>query len=200
MRHVPGADTRTLKVDFEDDLAKALQPQAAYDAEKWLFVPPGYTEYRFILGTLGQRPLICAGVNPSTAAPDRLDRTLQSVERIALNNGYDSFMMFNVCAQRATDPDSLDAEMDPVLHRENMKAFRYLLSRAPHPVVWAAWGAVIEKRPYLRDCVREMRRIGQECGVTWVRCGPLSKKGHPHHPLYLKSTLPLEAWTPDDID
>ena len=53
---------------------------------------------------------------------------LKSVERIALGNGYDSFIMFNVYAQRATKPDDMDDELNDALHRENMKAFEYILS------------------------------------------------------------------------
>ncbi|MFR6424354.1 MAG: DUF1643 domain-containing protein, partial [Oscillospiraceae bacterium] len=49
-----------------------------------------------------KNPLICIGINPSTAQPGDLDNTLKSVERIALGNGYDSFTMFNVYPQRAT--------------------------------------------------------------------------------------------------
>ncbi len=58
---------------------------------RWLYVPKVYSEYRYILGTRGKKPLICMGINPSTAIPDRLDNTLKSVERIALANGFDSF-------------------------------------------------------------------------------------------------------------
>ena len=46
-----------------------------YDAGRWLYVPNVYSEYRYILGTRGQHPLICIGINPSTAAPDALDNT-----------------------------------------------------------------------------------------------------------------------------
>ena len=54
------------------------------------------------------------------------------------------------------------------------------------PAVWAAWGTIIEKRPYLRDCVRDMVAIGEEYGARWLCAGKCSKKGHPHHPLYLR--------------
>ena len=107
--------------------------QPATTSTRWLYVPNHYSEYRYILGTRGQRPLICVGINPSTAAPDALDPTLQSAQRIALANGYDSFLMFNVYAQRATRPDDMEPSCNPALHAENRKAFRYLLSlsRAP---------------------------------------------------------------------
>ncbi|MFR0769640.1 MAG: DUF1643 domain-containing protein [Dysosmobacter sp.] len=85
------------------------------------------------------------GHQPSTAAPDALDPTLQSAERIALNNGYDSFLMFNVYAQRATRPDDMERVCNSALHEENRKAFRYLLSLSESPAVWAAWGNIIMK-------------------------------------------------------
>ena len=72
-------------------------------------------------------------MNPSTAAPDALDPTLQSVQRIALSNGYDSFIMFNVYAQRATRPNDMDAALNEHLHAENMAAFRYVLEASPPP-------------------------------------------------------------------
>ena len=194
MRHIPDPGADPGDISFENALREALVPQAEYDVSRWLFVPPRYTEFRYILGTRGEKPLVCVGINPSTARPDRLDRTLQSVERIALNNGFDSFVMFNVCAQRATDPDDMDREMNVPMHRENMKAFDHILSLSERPAVWAAWGAVIEKRAWLTDCLRDMIAIGEKHGAVWVKCGAVSAKGHPHHPLYLKSTLPLEKF------
>ena len=99
--HIPSCETAELCLpDFETALKNALLPNDLYDVRRWLYVPNQYTEYRYILGTRGQKPLICVGINPSTAAPDALDNTLKSVERIALYNGYDSFLMFNVYAQR----------------------------------------------------------------------------------------------------
>ena len=100
--HIPQGTTDTLVLEpFQPALEAALQPSPSYDVNRWLYVPNTYSEYRYILGTRGEHPLICVGINPSTAAPDALDPTLQSVERIALSNGYDSFLMFNVYAQRA---------------------------------------------------------------------------------------------------
>ena len=194
-RHIPGRDIRELgDISFERELAEALRPSPDYDVRRWLFVPNTYTEYRYILGTRGQRPLICIGINPSTARPDALDPTLKSVQRIALGNGFDSFIMFNVYAQRATSPDDMERECNPVLHRENLAAFRYVLSLSERPVIWAAWGTIIEKRPYLPACVRDMVRAGQEYGAQWVCCGKRSAKGHPHHPLYLRSDEKLQPF------
>ncbi len=192
MRHVPTGELPGLETDFGTYLSRAGLPRENYDVTKWLFVPDSYTEFRYILGTRGKNPLICIGINPSTAEPDHLDRTLQSVERIALRNGYDAFTMFNVYAQRATSPDDMPREMNLRLHAENMKAFRYVLSQSESPVVWAAWGSIIEKRSYLRTCLEDMILAGEQAGARWVKCGQVSRKGHPHHPLYLRSDSPLE--------
>lgn len=197
MAHIPTVDIRQLgDISFDRQLALARQPNRDYDVDRWLFVPNTYTEYRYILGTRGKKPLICVGINPSTAAPDDLDNTLKSVERVALHNGYDSFIMFNVYAQRATNPDDMELTYNQQLHRENMRAFDYALSldQDGRPAVWAAWGTIIEKRPYLPDCVRDMIDIGNRRGAVWYSAGKRSKKGHPHHPLYLRKDSPLEEF------
>ena len=97
MPHIPHGPTDAASlVPFEPALEAALRPSPDYDVSRWLYVPNTYSEYRYILGTRGSHPLICVGINPSTAAPDALDPTLQSAQRIALNNGYDSLLMINV--------------------------------------------------------------------------------------------------------
>ncbi len=195
MGHIPTGETAVLElVRFEDALAAAERPNPDYDITKWIYAPNYYSEYRYLLGTRGEKPLICVGINPSTAAPDDLDNTLKSVERVAKFNGYDSFLMFNVYAQRATDPDDMERTCNAALHRENMKAFDYALSLSAAPAVWAAWGTVIEKRDYLPACVRDMIALGQRRGARWFSAGKRSKKGHPHHPLYLRRDSLLEPF------
>jgi len=194
MKHIPSSDTfHTEVLTFR----QALEPtNDQFDRSAWLYVPDHYSEYRYLLGTRGARPLVCIGVNPSTAVPGRLDNTLKSAERIALYNGYDSFVMFNVYAQRATVPDDMDRTLNPLLHRENLEAFRWLLrSLPPSPSIWAAWGAVIEKRSYLPGCVLDLVDAARPFGASWFTAGPRSKAGHPHHPLYLKKDSPLEPFT-----
>ena len=166
MPHIPSAPTAELSIlPFADAMARSGQ-SGGYDAEKWLYVPDFYTEYRYLLGTRGEKPLVCIGINPSTAEPDRLDPTLQSVERVC----------------------------NEALHRANMEAFDYILSLSEQPAVWAAWGNIIEQRAYLKDCLADMIAIGERHGAQWYTAGRRSVKGHPHHPLYLKATSPLDAF------
>lgn len=193
--HIPTCQTQELALlTFEE----ALKPTRwDFDRETWLYVPDHYADYRYLLGTRGENPLICIGINPSTAAPGDLDNTLKSVERIAAGNGYDSFLMFNVYAQRATRPQDMDRQCNQALHRENMAAFRYVLSQVGAgyaPAIWAAWGTIIEQRPYLPDCVRDMVAIGEAYNAQWLCAGKRSKKGHPHHPLYLRKDEKVQAF------
>lgn len=193
--HVPNGTTSQIElVTFSQALQAANTPNDAYDVHKWIYAPNFYSEYRYILGTRGENPLICIGINPSTARPDDLDNTLKSVERIALGNGFDSFIMFNVYAQRATDPDAMEHRCNMQLHRENLEAFRYVLSIAEKPAVWAAWGTIIEKRDYLIHCLRDMIDVGEQYSARWYCAGALSKKGHPHHPLYLRKDEKIRAF------
>lgn len=181
--HIPAAPTSALTLEpFAPALEEALRPSPDYDVSRWLYVPNRYSEYRYILGTRGSRP---SSVSASTLhrRAGRPDPTLQSVERIAHANGYDSFLMFNVYAQRATRPDDMERVYNPALHEENRKAFRYLLSLSPAPAVWAAWGNIIMKRDYLIPCMADFAADGAAVGARWFTAGPLLKSGHPHHPL-----------------
>lgn len=166
-----------------------------YDQTKWIYVPDFYTDYRYILGTVGNNPLITIGINPSTAEPEKMDNTMKSVEKIAMGNGLDSFIMFNVYAQRATDPNQMNKEINPMLHKENMQAFQWILENSgKKPIIWAAWGTNIERRKYLKECLREMINISNQYNAVWCKVGKCSVKGHPHHPLYLKKDSRIEAF------
>ncbi|MBI2419155.1 MAG: DUF1643 domain-containing protein, partial [Ignavibacteriales bacterium] len=70
----------------------------------WIYEKSTNNSARFVLGETGKKTIICIGVNPSTATPDKLDPTLESVKRIAKHNGFDGWIMLNIYAQRSTDP------------------------------------------------------------------------------------------------
>ena len=40
----------------------------------------------------------------------------------------------------------------------------------------------------------DLLAIGERHGAQWYTAGRRSVKGHPHHPLYLKATSPLDAF------
>ena len=116
-----------------------------YPGGLWYYEPHTYQPYRYVLGRVGRRPLVCIGINPSTAQPGALDPTLKSVERLANANGFDSWIMFNVYPQRATNPNDMDKTPDRALCGENLRWLQAVLAQT-EPTMWAAWGTLIEKR------------------------------------------------------
>src|SRR5574343_1860068 len=99
----------------------------------WLYEKNEENTVRYILGTKGKNPLLCFGINPSTAEPENLDNTLKSVERLSLNNGFDSWIMLNIYPQRATDPNDIHKNFDIFIHESNLTVINKLLSELPNP-------------------------------------------------------------------
>ena len=44
-----------------------------YPGGLWYYEPHTYQPYRYVLGRVGRRPLVCIGINPSTAQPGALE-------------------------------------------------------------------------------------------------------------------------------
>ena len=142
-------------------------------------------KYRYALGTKGENTLYCFGVNPSTATPEKYDPTVTRVNRVANRLGFDSFVMLNLYPQRATNPSDLDKEVNKEQHKLNLYAVDLIKDGS---YIWAAWGDLINVRPYLKDCLTQIQYIVQffKKNVHWVKMGELTKNGNPRHPLYLK--------------
>lgn len=162
-----------------------------FDDSKWIYERTEDNSARFVLGETGSRPLICIGVNPSTATPEKLDPTLAMVKRTANRFGFDGWIMLNLYPQRATNPDDLHKMPDSILMTQNFGWICKILKRYSSSKVWAAWGGLIEKRPYLKTIAETIRDVHYGESGVWVCRGPVSKSGHPHHPLYVKSSVPF---------
>lgn len=147
---------------------------------------------RFVLGEHGASPLVCFGINPSTAVPEKLDRTLASVRNYSLGR-FDGWIMLNVYPERATNPNDLAREMDEEIHARNIRHIRKIFRDYQNPVVWAAWGGIIETRPYLSRCLKDIVR-SLPPKTRWFHRGQLCKGKHPHHPLYLRKEWDFERF------
>lgn len=66
----------------------------------------------------------------------------------------------------------------------------FILDSLPEAILWAAWGTTIEKRSYLYDTIKDIKQI--YLNRSWKQRGSQSKKGHPHHPLYVKKEATFE--------
>lgn len=166
-----------------------------YDQSKWIYIPKEDTEFRYVLGTVGENPLFVVGINPSTAVPGKLDPTMKSVERIANGNGFDSYIMLNVYPQRATNPNEMDLKMNGTLHENNLRVIEKVFQNSKGvPIIWAAWGTNLVKRKYLKECLIDLVKLSNRYQAKWCKVGKVSKDGHPHHPLYLKKDSKIEEF------
>ncbi|MDR0867026.1 MAG: DUF1643 domain-containing protein [Planctomycetota bacterium] len=157
---------------------------------EWLYEHNTDNSARFTLGTIGVNPLICFGINPSTAEPNNLDPTVNYVNRLALQNGYDSFVMLNVYPQRATNPNDLHKSFQEDLKSTNERHIAALIE-GKSMTLWAAWGRLITKRTYLAALVQSIVALPELQNCNWVSRGNITKDGHPHHPLYVKKEIPF---------
>jgi len=94
--------------------------------------------------------------------------------------------MLNIYPLRATDPDDLPETLNDEAHHYNIEVIKDVIKDSS--TVWAAWGDLIDSRPWLRDCLNDILHSIKETkkNIKWVKMGELTKKGNPRHPLYLK--------------
>ena len=103
--------------------------------DEWIYERAADGSARFVLGTVGENPLMCFGINPSTAVPNAPDRTVARVSRFAADNEYDSWTMLNVYPQIATDPKQLHLTHSPDLKAENERHIARLIDGRPLTLV-----------------------------------------------------------------
>ncbi len=137
--------------------------------------------FRYLLGQKGKKVLIAFGINPSTANRIKSDATVTRVLRTSLKNNFDGWLMLNVCSQRATDPKNLSLRPSKEEHRKNKKALGLILKTFSDYVCLGAWGNLIESRPYLKQCLRDLLHETDLAKRPWF-CYGVTHQGHPKHP------------------
>ena len=123
-------------------------------------------------------------LNPSTADENQLDPTLRRIRGFSAAWGYNSFMMLNAFAFRATDPKEMERAADP----NGPENDAYLLAEtATVDKVICAWGT----HAALNDRQNQIRALLKDRPLYYLK---LTKDGFPSHPLYLKSDLVPVRW------
>lgn len=178
----PDAQRRTLQSHVHEGVMDLVRPWV------WEFTADGTA--RFVLGPDGDDPLVVIGINPSTATPAKLDRTVRRVEDLAARHGFDGWLMMNAYPQIATEPAQLDHEARVDLEFENQARIRGVV-RDRRVTVLAAWGDLIEARPFLRGSLRGVVSAFDSATCRWMRLGERTERGHPRHPLHVRADTPL---------
>ena len=141
---------------------------------------------RYLLYKKGERVMFVFGINPSTANDSSPDNTIRRVMGFAEREGFDGFAMLNVYPQRCTNPNLLHSACDETLHKQNMAIIVDIISRHSTPVILVAFGNLIDKRKYLKDCFRDIAKALRPYNPKWKQIGELTKSGNPKHPLMAK--------------
>lgn len=171
-----------------------IEPSAdSGNQDRWIYEHAADGSARFVLGEVGWNPLVCFGINPSTAVPHAPDPTIKRVRRFASDNGFDGWTMLNVYPQIATDPKDIDREYRQDLRDENERHIARLVNDRPLTLL-AAWGGLITSRPYFPKLLAGIIRLTADAGCDWVSLGEPTKYGHPRHPLYVHGGTPLQPF------
>lgn len=140
--------------------------------------------YRFALWRkwdLELPQLVVIGLNPSTATEDEDDPTVTRCTNLARREKCGALVMLNLFAFRATDPNVMLREPDPVgQHTDTV--MRHYIHDPSTKIVVAAWG--IHGVHMNRD--RQVARMFRS-----LVCYDVNMNGTPKHPLYQRADAPL---------
>lgn len=178
---------------MKEDNKWLYKPETAENCSKIYGDKP--VEIRYILGEKlnhnSEKALICIGINPSTATPEKLDPTLIRVQGYANRHEYGAWYMLNIYPQRTTNPKDMDTDDDYKIeiHNQNLKHIEELLKTIDNADIWCAWGSIIDdkKRTFLSDLLFGNDEIQGIISLLKdkfpLKAYGITSKGNPRHPL-----------------
>lgn len=133
--------------------------------------------YRYVLWrewNINKKTCAFIGLNPSTADEYEDDPTLRRCINFAKDWGFGKCVIVNLFAYRATDPDELRNQANPVGYKNNQQI---KIQCAQADLIVAAWG---NRGVYLQrdEAVRKLLKD------IPLKCFKITSKGQPAHPLY----------------
>lgn len=166
-----------------------------------LLSPDGLHRYR-LWRRWGIGPaLLFVGFNPSTADAERDDHTIRRLRGFARREVFDGLEVVNLWTLRTPTPrmvhelstsGRLGPEADVHLEGAFRRAAMARLGHGCEPFAVACWGGLArDERDRLR--VVHVSVMARSLGVRLL-CLGTNADGSPRHPLYLRSTTPLEPW------
>lgn len=155
------------------------------ESNTYTCLPENNPRLRLLLGQAGKNNLLCVGLNPSRANENHLDPTSRSIQRIAINHGFDGWLLVNLYPLRSPHPRALPLRANLQLWHQNMDFIESLLqpSEQIQNTVMLAWGNYLSGtgRTYLLRAAHKLGKMLQTCN-TPVNCIGLTAAGHPIHP------------------
>lgn len=122
-------------------------------------------------------------LNPSTADAEADDNTIGRCTSFAKRFGFDGYIVVNLFAFRATEPEAMLAAADPVGPDNDAHILGALTGAGRVFAAWGAWG-----QQKIKDRTWAVRLLAARSYVKFDALR-LTGKGQPGHPLYLPAVL-----------
>lgn len=170
-----------------NDLGQALLGGGVETKSAWMS-PCG--RYRYDLWRRwGEGDIVLfIGLNPSTADDKIDDPTIKRCIQFAKRWGYGGMCIVNLFAYRATKPENMLAQNDPV-GPDNMAAIAAITNRPRVKLIVCAWGGEGGHRGQDKAVCALIAKTGKA-----LFCFQTNKDGSPQHPLYVRGDKPLEPY------
>lgn len=147
---------------------------------------------RFILGNNVSHPLICVGINPSTATDIRVDPTIRQVLKVSQYNGYNGIIMLNLSPEISASPNNISDIFLEDYHRQNIEHIKHVFLKYRGNSVLACFGDNILIREYLIAMLANIYSLANN--NKWFSLGNLTQKGNPRHPLFVNHKTTLQEF------
>ena len=95
-----------------------------------------------------------------------------------------------ILGESGANPNDMHKKADNDLKIKNYEVIRSVFNIYPNALTLASCGNAIEKRKYLKDCLKEILAIAPD--RKWVCRGKLTVKGNPRHQLYVPDNTKLQ--------
>ena len=138
-------------------------------------------------------PLICLGLNPSTANAQNADATIKRVEGYVKISGFDCIAMINLYPLRETRQDKLPFNKDEETYRRNIEIITESICSLNVSSILVATGEDVNKRRYLKGTLKEIIELDKTKEMKWLCIGK-TKDGYPGH-----SYRAIAAYNPDKL-
>lgn len=131
-------------------------------------------------------------LNPSTADDTLDDPTIRRCVRFAQDSKYGGISVFNLFSFRATSPDEMKKEPDPIgPYNDHILIEVLSIAAEQRQPVLCAWGSHGDFKGRSQTFMGWARILG-----TPTICLGMTKSGQPRHPLYVPASQPFEAFNP----
>jgi len=125
-------------------------------------------------------------LNPSTADSNIDDPTIRRCMAFARREGAMGIAVVNLFALRSTDPRKLEGHDNPY-GPDNFGALGEVLAGGRIICAWGAHQIAVNPGLAFRSRAKMLR--------TPLWCLGRTREGHPRHPLYVRSSQPLEPFS-----